>query len=155
MDILPNFPPNGVKEQIIKAIDVISQSLFAYPVTHITAAAMARVIIDSLCKHTYLPRTIITDIGTQFNARVTHEGTDLPGTELKPATMKHAQKIGLLEKTHASVKTQFKAATGEFRDKCHKPLPLAILNHNTTYHASLDCEPRRVFNGRILNKILD
>ena len=26
---------------------------------------------------------------------------------------------------------------------------MAVLNHNTTYHASLGCEPSRVFHGRI------
>ena len=48
-----------------------------------------------------------------------------------------------------------KAATGEFRKKWHKFLPLAVLNHNTTYHATLGCEPTRVFHGRIPYNILD
>ena len=69
--------------------------------------------------------------------------------------MKHTQTIGLLERTHASVKTHLKAATGEFRNNWHKFLPLAVLNHNTTYHASLGCEPSRVFHGRLPHNILD
>ena len=153
MDILPNLPPSGGYDHIITAIDVFSRYLFAYPVTRITATSVARVIMDILCKHTYLPTTIITDLGTQFNAQVTHEVT--AGVELKHATMKHAQTIGLLERTHASVKTQLKAATGEFRHNWHKFLPLAVLHHNTTYHASLGCEPSRVFHGRIPHNILD
>ena len=48
-----------------------------------------------------------------------------------------------------------KAATSEFRNNWHKFLPLAVLNHNTTYHASLGCEPTRVFHGRIPHNILD
>ena len=105
--------------------------------------------MDILSKHTYLPTTIITDLGTQFIAQVTHEIAAVLGIELKHATVKHAQKIGLLERTHASVKTHLKATTGEFRNNWHKYLPLAVLNHNTTYHASLGCEPSRVFHGRI------
>ena len=70
MDILPNLPPNGGYDNIITAIDVFSRYLFAYPVTRITAPAVARVIMDILCKHTYLPTTIITDMGTQFNSQV-------------------------------------------------------------------------------------
>ena len=111
--------------------------------------------MDILCKHTYLPTTIITDLGTQFKAQVTHEVTAVLGVELKHATMKHAQTIGLLERTHASVKTQLKAATAELRHNWHKILPLAVLNHNTTYHASLGCEPSRVFHVRIPHNILD
>ena len=94
-------------------------------------------------------------MGTQFNAQVTHEVVAVLGIELKHATMKHAQTIGILERTHASVKTHLKAATGEFRNNCHRFLPLAVLNHNTTYHATLCCEPSRVFHGRIPHNILD
>ena len=155
MDILPNLPPSGGYDHIITAIDVFSRYLFAYPVTRINATAVARVIMDILCKHTYLPTTIITDLRTQFNAQVTHEIAAVLGIELKHATMKHAQTIGLLERTHASVKTHLKAATGEFRNNWHKYLPLAVLNHNTTYLASLGCEPSRVFHGRIPHNILD
>ena len=111
--------------------------------------------MDILCEHTYLPTTIITDLGTQLIAQVTQEVTAVLGVELKHATMKHAQTIGLLDRTHASVKTQLKAATGEFRQNWHKFLPLAVLNHNTTYHASLGCEPSRVFHGCIPHNILD
>ena len=46
-------------------------------------------------------------------------------------------------------------ACGEYRRQWHKYLPLAVLNHNTSYHASIGCEPTRVFHGRILYNILD
>ena len=127
MDILPNLAPSGGYDHILTAIDVFSRYLFAYPVARITATSVARVIMGILCKHTYLPTAIITDLGTQFNAQVTHEVTAVLGVELKHATMKHAQTIGLLERTHASVKTQLKAATGEFRHNWHKFLPLPVL----------------------------
>ena len=46
-------------------------------------------------------------------------------------------------------------ACGEYRRQWHKYLPLAVLNHNTTYHASICCEPTRVFHGKIPYNILD
>ena len=113
MDILPNLPPSGGYDNIITAIDVFSRYLFAYPVTRITAPAVAKIIMDILCKHTYLPTTIITDMGTQFNSQVTKEVAAVLNIGLKHATTIHAQTIGLLERTHASVKAHLKAATGE------------------------------------------
>ena len=68
---------------------------------------------------------------------------------------KHAQTIGVLERAHATIKTSLKMASGEYRKQWHKYLPIAILNHNTTYHSSIDCEPSRVFHGRVPNNILD
>ena len=155
MDILPNLPPSGGYDNIISAIDNFSRYLFDYPVARFTATSVARVILDILCKLTYLPTRIITDLGTHFNAQVTHKVTAVLGIALKHATMKRGQTIGLMEETHASVKTQLKAATGDFRHYWHKFLPLAVLTHNTTYHASLGCEPSRVFHGRIPNNTLD
>ena len=94
--------------------------------------------MDILCKHIYIPTTIITDLGTQFNAQVTHEIAAVLGIELKHAAMKHAQKKGLLERTHALVKTHLKAASGEFRNNWHKYLPLPVHNHNRqTMHQSV------------------
>ena len=56
-------------------------------------------------------------MGTQFNSQVTKEVAAVLNIELKHATTKHAQTIGLLERTHASVNSHLKAATGEFRNK--------------------------------------
>ena len=86
MDVLPNLPPSGGYDHIITAIDVVSRYLFAYPVTRITATAVSRVIVDILGKHTYLPTTLVTDLGTQFNAQVTHEVAAVLGIERKHAT---------------------------------------------------------------------
>ena len=61
----------------------------------------------------------------------------------------------MLHLSHATVKAHLKAATGEFRNNWHKFIPLAVLNHNTTYHVSLGCEPIRVIHGRIPHNILD
>ena len=46
-------------------------------------------------------------------------------------------------------------ASGEYRRQWHKYLPLAVLNYNTTYHASIGCEPSKVFHGRIPYNVLD
>ena len=34
-------------------------------------------------------------------------------------------------------------------------MPLAVLNHNPSYHASIGCEPTDVFHGRVPYNILD
>ena len=74
---------------------------------------------------------------------------------LKCATTKHPQIKGNFERTHASLKTKLKMASGEYRRQWHKYLPLAVLNYNTTYHTSIGCEPTRVFHSRIPHKIID
>ena len=77
------------------------------------------------------------------------------GITLKHRTTKHAQTIGLLERSHASIKQTLKIETGERRSLWHKYVSIAVLNYNTSYHASIGYEPSRVFHGRIPYNILD
>ena len=127
----------------------------AYPVSDHTAVNTAKIIIDIMTRHTYLPTLIITDKRSVFVSQVIHEAAEKLGKNLKHAITKHAQTIGVLERAHATIKTSLKMASGEYRKQCHKYLPSAILIYNTTYHSSIDSEPSRVFHGRVPHNILD
>ena len=155
IDLLPNLLPSGGYENVLTAIDVFSRYLFAYPLTDASAINVTKTLIDIMTKHSYLPTTLITDKGTAFTSTIIAEITQILGITLNCATTKHPQTIGKLERTHASLKTNLKMACGENRRQWHKYLPLAVLNHNTIYHASVGCEQTRVFPGRIIYNILD
>ena len=155
IDLLPDIPPSGCYENIITTIDVFSRSAFAYPVSNPTAVNTAKVAIDITTRHAYLPTLIITDKRSVFVPQVMHEVAETLGTNLKHATTKQAQTIGILERAHATMKTSLKMATGEFRKQWHKYLPIANLNYNTTNHSSINCKPSRVFHGRVPPNILD
>ena len=106
-------------------------------------------------KHAYLPTTLSSDKGTAFISHVIKEVAGVLGITLKHATTKHAQTIGLLERSHASIKQALKIETGERRSLWHKYINIAVLNYNTSYHTSIGCEPSRVFHGRIPYNVLD
>ena len=107
-----------------------------------------------MTKHAYLPTTLISDKCTAFTSHVIKETASVLGITLKHATLKHAQTIGLLERSHASIKQALKVETGERRSLWHKYINIAVLNYNTSYHTSIGCGPRRVFHGRIPYNIL-
>ena len=136
-------------------MDVVSRYIFAYPVTDASATNTAKVIIDIMTKHTYLPTTLITDKRTAFTSKLVAEVAQVLGIQIRCATTKHPQTIGKLERTQASLKTNLKMASGDYRRQWHEYLPLAVLNYKTTYHATLGCEPSRRFHGRIPYSILD
>ena len=108
-----------------------------------------------MTKHAYLPTTIISDKGTAITSHVIKEVAGVLGITLKHATTKHAQTIGLLERSHASIKQSLKIETGERRSLWHKYISIAVPNYNTSYYSSIGCEPSRVFHGRIPYNILD
>ena len=155
IDLVPVLPPSGGYENIVKAMDVFSRHLFAYSTSNQDATTISKVIINLMTKHAYLPTTLISDKGTAFTSHVIKGVAGVLGITLKHATTKHAQTIGLLERSHASLKQSLKIETGERRPLWHKYVNIAVLNYNTSYHSSIGCEPSRVFHGRIPYNILD
>ena len=113
-DLLPEIPPSGGFENIITSIAKFSRYAFAYPVPNPTAVNTAKVIIDILTRHAYLPTPFITDKGSVFVSQLTHEVADKLCINLKHATTKHAQTIEVLERAHATITASMKMASGEY-----------------------------------------
>ena len=155
IDILPNLPNSAGYQHIVTMIDVFSRYLFAYPVQNISAHTVGRCIIDVMTRHSYLPTRIISDKGSQFRAEVIQEITKVLDIEIRHAITKHAQTIGILERTHASLKTSLKISTGERKSMWHNYVQIAVMNYNTTYYESLGCEPSTVFHSCVPYNVLD
>ena len=155
MDIVPFDDPSGGYKAVITARDVFSRYLFAYSFAIVDTRTVTRVLIDIITRHSYLPTTIITDKGSHFVAESMQQITTALGIQLRHAITKHAQTIGILERTHASLKESLKIMTGERRTMWHQFLPMAVLNYNFSYHTFLGCEPSRVFHGRVPSNVLD
>ena len=124
IDLVPDLPPSGGYENIVTAMDGFSRYLFAYPRSNQDAKTIAKVLINIMTKHAYLPRTLISDKGTAFMSHVIKEVAGVLGITLKHATTKHSHTIGLLERSHASIKQALKIETGERRSRWHKYITL-------------------------------
>ena len=155
IDLVPELPPSGGYENIATAMDVFSRYLFAYPTSNQDAKTIAKVLINIMTKHAYLPTTLISHKGTVFMSQVIKEMTGLLGITPEHASTKHAQTIGLLEQSQASIKQALKNETGERRSLWHKYISIAVVNYNTAYYSGIGCEPSTVFHGRIPYNILD
>ena len=151
--LVPGLPPFGGYEVIVTAMVVFSRFLFAYPTSNQVAKIVAKVIFNIMTKHAYLATTLISDKCTAFTSYVIKQVAGVLGITLN--TTKHVQTIGLLEPSQALVKESLKIETGERRSLWHKYISIAVLNCNTSYHASIGCEPSRVFHVRIPYNIPD
>ena len=136
IDLVPKSPPSGGYENIVTAMDMFSRYFFAYPTSNQDAKTIAKVLNNIKTKHAHLPTTIISDKGTAFMSHVIKEVDGVLGITLKHATTKHAQIIGLLVRSHASIKQALNIETGERRSLWHKYVNIAVLNYNTSYHTT-------------------
>ena len=83
------------------------------------------------------------------------EVVDVLGVTLEHATTEHAQKIGLTERIHASLENSLNIQTSECRLTLHKYVKIAVLNHNTSYHARNGFKRSRPLHGRVLYSLFD
>ena len=72
-DLVPGLPPSGGYENIVTAMDVFCRFLFAYPTPNRAATTIAKVIINIMTKHAYLPTKLISDKGTAFTSHLIKE----------------------------------------------------------------------------------
>ena len=137
IDILPNLPNSAGYQNIVTMIDVFSRYLFAYPPQNVTAKTIVGCIIDVMTRHAYLLTLFLSDKSSQFRSEVVAEITQIIEIQISHESTKHAQTIGILEKTHASIKTALKISTSERRSMWHQNVQIAVMNYNTTYHETL------------------
>ena len=70
IDLVPGLPPSGCYENIVTAVDKFSRFLFVYPTSNQDAKTIAKVIINIMTKHAYLPTTFISDKCTAFTSHL-------------------------------------------------------------------------------------
>ena len=105
-------------------------------------------LTNIMIEHANLPTTVISDKRSAFISHFFEEVTGVLGNTVDHAT-KNAQTIGILERSHMSIKRVNNIETGEQRSLWHKCVNIAVLNHNTYHHQMIGCEPRRVFHEHI------
>ena len=139
---------------VLTGIDVFSKYLFAAPMTNASADTVAREL-TKMFSHSYVPKRILSDLGSVFTSKLIHELTGLLDIQIGYATLKHPQTIGLIERSHGALKRILKINTDAQWTDWHRYVPLGTFIHNTSYYSSIGCCPRSIFHGREPIKPLD
>ena len=92
-DIVGPLPASNGFTHILTAIDVFSRYLFAVPLRKPDTPSVINALLSVFATHPYVPTHILTDKGSVFI-----------GIEISHATIKHAQTIGMVERSHAKLK---------------------------------------------------
>ena len=117
-----NYFSPVVMKPIVTAMDVFSRYLSAFPTSKEEAKTLAIVILNNMSKRDYLPSILISEKGSAFVSQKIKEVTGLLGNILK-----HALKLGILERSHASIKEASNIETGDWRSLKQNYVSVAIL----------------------------
>ena len=130
-------------------MDIFSKYMFAQPLNSISAATVTKYLSQWFLRHCYIPLLITTDQGSQFTSQMLHELADLLEIKLEHATLKHAQTIGVVERSHGPLKRYLHIYENQLQHDWHKYIDLAVFQNNTSYHTTIGCPPSLIFHGRI------
>ena len=133
---------------MLTAIDVFTKYLFPVPLTNVRADTIAGELTSIFFRHSYLPKTILSDLGTSFFSEIFHDLTKLNEIQLEHASLKHPQTVGVVERSHSALKRILKMNTKEQWNDWLKYVQLATFIHNTSYHSAIGCSPTVLFHGR-------
>ena len=144
-----------VFKYVLTGMDVFSKYLFAKPLTSVNAQKVSTELAAIFFSQSYIPHTILSDLGSNFVSDLMHELCTLLEIKLKHATLKHPQTVGVVERSHSALKRILKLNTNEQWSNWHLYVPFATYIHNTSYYSSIGCTPTSIFPGREPIKPLD
>ena len=144
-----------VYKYALTAIDDFSKYLFAVPLSSISAENVAKALVSIFLKHSYIPKTILADLGTGFTSKLMHELTNMLEIKLNHASLKHAQTVDVVERAHSAFKRILKINSTSAWSNWHKFVNIATFVHNTSYHVSIGTTPSLIFHGREPLKPID
>jgi hypothetical protein len=108
----------------------------------------AELYVDHIVRLHGIPKTIISDRGTQFVAHFWEQLHECLGTQLIRSSSYHPQTDGQTERINQILEDMLRASILHFDKSWDKCLSLAEFSYNNSYQASLKMAPFDVVYGR-------
>jgi hypothetical protein len=144
---LPLTPQNH--ESIWVIVDRLTKTTHFIPVhTTYSAERYVEIYVDLIVRLHGVPKTILSNRGTQFVARFWAQVHESLGTKLIHSSSYHPQTDGQTQRVNQIVEDMLKACVIHFDKSSDKCLALAEFAYNNSYQASLKMAPLEALYGR-------
>ena len=150
MDFIVGLPNTSQKHDSIWVIvDRLTKIAHFIPVhTTYKANKYAEIYLDRIvCLHG-VPKTIISDCGTQFVARFWVQLQESLGTKLIRSSAYHPQTDGQTKRINQILEDMLRACALTYSQKWDECLPLAEFSYNNSYQESIKMAPFEALYGR-------
>jgi ribonuclease HI len=133
LDLLGPLPPaQGNLKYIVVTVEYFSKWIEAKPLATITSAMVQKFFWQNIVCRLGVPKAIIVDNGTQFDAKTFKAFCNQIGTKLHFALVRHPESNGLVERANGIIiigimKSIFNQPNGKWPDELIK----VVRNHNT------------------------
>jgi hypothetical protein len=150
MDFIVGLPLTARKKDSIWVIvDKLTKTAHFIAVhTTYSVQQYAELYMDHIVRLHGIPKTIISDRGTQFVARFWEQLHECLGTKLIRSSSYHPQTDGQTERINQILEDMLRASILHFDMSWDKCLSLAEFSYNNSYQASLKMAPFDALYGR-------
>jgi hypothetical protein len=150
MDFIVGLPLTARKKKSIWVIvDRLTKTAHFFAVhTTYSVQQYAELYMDQIVRLHGIPKTIISDRGTQFVARFWEQLHECLGTKLIRSSRYHPQTDGQTERINQILEDMLRASILHFDKSWDKCLSLAEFSYNNSYQASLKMAPFDALYGR-------
>jgi hypothetical protein len=150
MDYIVSFPLTARKKDSIWVIVDRLTKTAHFMAVHTTYSVQqyADLYMDQIVSLHGIPKTIISDIGTQFVSRFWEQLHECLGTKLTRSSSYHPHTDGQTERINQILEDILRASILHFDTSWDKCLSLAEFSYNNSYEASLKMAPFDALYGR-------
>jgi hypothetical protein len=150
MDFIVGLPPTSKGyDSIWVIVDRLTKSAHFLPVkTRYSSHQYAELYIARIVSLHGIPRTIISDRGSQFVARFWEQLHASLGTQLIRSSAYHPQTDGQTERINQILEDMLRACVLSYSKKWDECLPLAEFSYNNSYQESIRMAPFEALYGR-------
>ena len=147
IDLVGPLPPSQGFTYLLTCVDRFTRWPEAFPLTSITAEAVAQAFIHGWISRFGAPSQIVTDRGRQFESGLWKALTTLLGVKQTRTTAYHSQSNGMVERLHRQLKAALKAhGNTSWMDS----LPLVLLGIRTAVKEDIQCTAAEMVYGATL-----
>ena len=150
MDFITGLPrTRSGYDSIWVVVDRLTKVAHFIPVkTTYTSAKLAKIYMTRIvCLHG-VPRSIVSDRGTQFTSKFWNQLHETLGTRLEFSTAFHPQTDGQTERVNQILEDMLRACALDYGSSWDENLTYAEFSYNNSYQSSLKMAPFEALYGR-------
>jgi len=152
IDLVGPLPPSNGYKYLLTCIDRYTRWPAAIPIEDIHADTVALALINNWITYFGVPTKITTDQGTQFEAKLFNELSQMIGAKHFRSSPRHPQSNGIIERFHRTVKAAIKCQNDE---NWTKILPIIMLALRNVYKEDIKATPAEMVYGTSLKMPCD
>lgn len=126
----------------------LSKFVEAYPLKNKESVSIAKALVNNFILRFGIPKTIVTDRGTEFTATTMTEVCNLLNIDKLHSTAYHHETIGSLENAHKHLGFFLRIQCDHHPDTWSQWLPFWCFTYNNTVHSSTKYTPFELVFGK-------